>query len=102
LAAGKRKDLPGAKVIDQSTIAITLIASRGYFLGAIAYPCAWVVCKEAIEKSGGAIDEKSAIGTGPFTLLEYRRGAKVILGANTDYWGGRPKLDRIERPIVLD
>ncbi len=102
LAAGKRNDLPGAKVIDYQTLAISLNSPRGYFLGAIAYPTGWVVCKEAIEKSGGNIDEKSAIGTGPFMLHEYRRGSKVILAANPNYWAGRPKLDRIERPIVLD
>ena len=102
LAAGKRKDLPGVKVIDPSTVAVTLVGPRGYFLGAFAYPTSWVVCKEAIEKTGGLIDEHSAIGTGPFSLLEYRRGSKVILAANPDYWGDKPKLERIERPIVLD
>ena len=29
-------------------------------------------------------------------------GAKFVLTANQEYWGGRPKLDRIERPVVKD
>jgi oligopeptide transport system substrate-binding protein len=102
VAAGKRRDLPGVQVVDPRTLTITLDRPRGYFLGALAYPTGCVVCREAIEKNGGLFDEKTAIGTGPFILREYQHGAKVILDANPDYWGGRPRLARIERPIVLD
>ena len=102
VAAGKTKSLAGLKVIDKQTISVTVTKPMGYFLGAFAYPTANVVCKEAIEKNGGKLDEKAAIGTGPFVLAEYRRGNKLIFEANPDYYLGKPKLSRIERPIVLD
>jgi peptide/nickel transport system substrate-binding protein len=34
-----------------------------------------------------------AIGSGPFKLVEWRRGDFWRLEANEDYWGGAPKID---------
>ncbi len=110
VAAGKATDLSGVKVIDPKTVSITLVAARAYFLGKLTYPTSYVVPKEEVEKGnkteGGAftIDEKNAgqCGTGPFRLASYTRQSKVVLDANKDYWGGAPKLTRIERPIILD
>jgi peptide/nickel transport system substrate-binding protein len=34
-----------------------------------------------------------AVGTGPFELVEWRRGDFWRLEANPDYWGGAPKVD---------
>ena len=50
----------------------------------------------------GQSDENSAIGTGPFVLSRYTKGGQVSLEANPTYYAGRPKLDGIERPIILD
>jgi peptide/nickel transport system substrate-binding protein len=33
------------------------------------------------------------VGSGPFTLVEWRRGDFWRLEANPDYWGGAPKID---------
>ena len=40
------------------------------------------------------------IGIGPFRVVEWRRGDRVIMEANPYYFRGRPKLDRIEYHIV--
>jgi ABC-type transport system substrate-binding protein len=105
---GKATDLAGVKVIDPKTVQISLVAPRGYFLGKLTYPTAYVVAKEEIAKGpdapGGAktIDENNSVGTGPFTLKSYTRQNRLVLAANENYWAGRPKLSTIERPIVLD
>lgn len=101
-AAGRRRDLPGVSTPDAHTVVIRLTGPRGYFLGELSYPTAWVVCREAIEKNGGVLDEKALVGTGPFRLASYRHGYGFTLVANDAYWGGRPRLDRIERPIIRD
>lgn len=42
------------------------------------------------------------IGTGPYELAEWRKGDRLVLAANDDYWGGRPKLDRVTVVSVPD
>jgi oligopeptide transport system substrate-binding protein len=103
VTSGLRRGLEGVKVLDSRTVSIALDHPRGYFLGSLAYPTGNVVCREAVEKNGGRIDGPAqAIGTGPFRMAEYHSHARVVLTAFESYWGGRPKLDRIERPVVLD
>jgi ABC-type transport system substrate-binding protein len=102
VASGKTRELSGVKVVDPWTVVIRLKAPRAFFLGELAYNTGWIFCREAIEKTGGHIDETSAIGTGPFKLANYQHGARATLARFDDYWGGRPKLARIERPIVID
>jgi ABC-type transport system substrate-binding protein len=107
VADGKATDLAGVKVVDPKTIAITIDKPRAYFLGKLTYATAYAVPKEEVEKGklvDGAriIDETNAVGAGPFKLDSYVRQSKVTLAAFPEYWGGKPKLERIERPIVLD
>lgn len=99
---GKTKHLEGLKIVDAGTVQITLDKPRSYFLGTLAYISNAIVCKEAIEGRAGGMDPKGAVGTGPFQLSEYRSGSMVVLVANLAYRMGRPKLDRIERPIVIN
>ena len=107
-AAGTTADLAGVKAIDPKTVQITLVAPRAYFLGKLTYATAYVLPKEEVEKgekneSGAfSIGEKNCVGCGPFKLKEYLRQSRVVLEANADYWSGKPKLTRIERPIILD
>jgi peptide/nickel transport system substrate-binding protein len=35
------------------------------------------------------------VGTGPFKFVEWKRGERVVLKANTDYFAGRPHLDQV-------
>lgn len=110
VSAGKATDLAGVKVVDQKTVQITLVGPRAYFLGKLTYPTGYVLAKEEVakgpktEQGAETIDAKNAatVGTGPFRLASYVRQNKAVLDANPDYWGGKPKLTRIERPIVLD
>ncbi len=102
VADGKTATLAGAQALDEHTLQITIDRRKPYFLGKLTYPTAYVVCKEAVEKNGGRIDEKSMIGTGPFALAQYRPGYSVLLAANPLYHGGKPILDGIERPILPD
>lgn len=35
------------------------------------------------------------VGTGPYELAEWRKGDRMVLTANDDYWGGRPAVRTI-------
>jgi peptide/nickel transport system substrate-binding protein len=47
--------------------------------------------EEAIQKYG-ALD---GVGSGPFTLSEFKRGQFWRLQANPSYWAGRPEVDEV-------
>jgi peptide/nickel transport system substrate-binding protein len=42
------------------------------------------------------------IGTGPFKLVEYKRGEAAVLERNDLYWRGKPYLDKIVMRIIPD
>jgi len=105
----KAQEVKGVEVVDKYTLRITIDHPKAYFLAKLTYPTAYVVCREAIEQNGDEvngkrlrINERCAVGTGPFKMTQYVPGSKVVLEANKEYHAGAPKLDGIERPIVLD
>jgi len=102
VAAGRAPEAKGLAAPDDRTLEITIDAPKAYFLAKLTYPTAYAICREAIEKNGGRLDETNLVGTGPFRLTEYRRGERIVLERNPDYFEGAPKLARIERAVVLD
>ena len=99
--SGKTPHIAGVTVVGSNTLKIVLDQPRPYFLGKMTYPCAFVLCKEAVRE--GAIDRTSqAVGAGPFKIESYLPQQQVNLVANKDYYGGAPTIDRIERPIIKD
>jgi peptide/nickel transport system substrate-binding protein len=45
----------------------------------------------------GATDFRSAVGTGPFRLKEFKPGVRTVVTRNGNYWkSGKPYLDEIE------
>ena len=99
--SGKSDHISGITVVDPYTLKIELDQPRPYFIGKITYPCAFVLCKEAV--GNGSIDKpEQAIGSGPFKLESYLSQQQVNLVANKSYYGGTPTVERIERPIVKD
>jgi len=47
--------------------------------------------EDAITKYAG----REGVGSGPFTLTEFKRGQFWRLSANANFWGGRPKVDEV-------
>jgi len=99
---GKAESVKGIEAPDERTLKLTIDQPKAYFLSKLTYPTAYAVCKEAVEATGGAVTAESMIGAGPFRLTEYRRADRLILDANKEYYEGAPKLERIERRILLD
>lgn len=55
--------------------------------------------------SGNAIDQRSAseaIGTGPYRMVEFEPGERVVLEENEDYWAFDPAYSRIVFDIISD
>ncbi|AGL00380.1 ABC transporter substrate-binding protein [Desulfoscipio gibsoniae] len=41
-------------------------------------------------------------GTGPFKFAEYKNGEALVVTRNDEYWGDKPKLDRVIFKIIPD
>jgi oligopeptide transport system substrate-binding protein len=101
--SGKAKDLAGVKVIDPSTVAITIKKPKAYWIYTLTYPTAYIISKTARVSTELTADEVAAgAGTGPFRLVKYDIDQDVPLTANAQYWGGAPKIDGQQRLIVKD
>jgi len=64
-----------------------------------------IVSKKATEGKGTEDFNSGAatIGTGPYKLVEWARGDKVVYERNEDYWGVKPEWSKITvRPISND
>ncbi len=92
--AGERNDVPGVRVIDQRTLAITADAPKAYFLAKLTYPTAFVLDKNNVEIGSSWMFEPN--GTGPFRLAEYLPGEILRLERNEHYQLGPPKLDEVK------
>ena len=53
-------------------------------------------------KQVGADVSTKPVGAGPYKLVEYRKGDRVILQANEKYWAGKPDIDTIEFRAIPD
>lgn len=101
--AGKATEVAGIKALDPYTLTLQIDKPRPYFLGKLTYPVAFVFAKEAIKDPLKPMaSESEMIGSGPFKLTKINPDQSIILDANKDYWGGSPKVDGIDRPIVKD
>ena len=99
--AGAAKSVTGVEVVDAHTLKVTLDAPRPYFLGNLAYPCASVICKD-VAGPNEIHTLAETVGTGPFRFSRIAEDSQLDLEAFEGYWGGKPKVARISRPIVSD
>lgn len=96
------KGVPGIEVRDPKTVVFRLNQPTPYFLGKLTYLVASVVDVEKAPEGTDMTQLDQMVGTGPFKIASYEPQQVVVLEANPDYHGGSPKIQRIERPIILD
>jgi peptide/nickel transport system substrate-binding protein len=65
-----------------------LPARLGFYAGQI-------VPKKYMESVGPEVFNQKPIGTGPVRFVSWTKDDKVVLEANSDYWGGKPEFDRL-------
>jgi peptide/nickel transport system substrate-binding protein len=96
------EEVKSVDVIDDYTIAFTLIEPLAPFINNIAMTQFSIVSPEAVKKYGKEITN-NPVGTGPFRFVSRTHGSEVVLEKNPDYFRGPAKLDRlIFRSIVDD
>ena len=96
---GVTDKISGVAVIDEKTIQIKIDSPKAYFLQKLTYPTAYVLDRENVE-SGGRNWTDDPNGTGPFKLIEYKIGERLILERHDSYHLGAAGLKRIQMNLA--
>ena len=104
-AASVRSDwvmLTGVEKVDAQTVRFDLAYPDAAFphrltLGIV--PAEAVATPAPVEESPLSAQP---VGTGPYTLAEWRRGTSMELAANESYWGGAPAVTSITIVFAVD
>jgi len=89
------------KVVDDHTIDIVTEGPVAYFIDTIADRVSAIPPKYYAEVGAQEFAVKP-VGTGPYKFVSWRRGDRIVLEPNADYWGGAPKADQLVFWVVPD
>ena len=94
-STGKAAVVEGIQAPDPQTVRIALARPLPHFLQLLATPAAAIVPKEIYDDPAKGYLAQP-VGCGPFRVTRWERSSVMELSAFDDYYGGRPKLDRIQ------
>jgi len=89
------------KALDDYTVQFTLKHPFAPFLTSLAMVWNGVVSPEAALEYGKDF-RNNPVGTGPFVFKEWVHNDHITLDANPNYWGGKPKVDRVIFKVIPD
>jgi peptide/nickel transport system substrate-binding protein len=97
-------DVNSFQVIDDHTIKITLLKPYAPFVQSLGTVYANILNPKLEAQAGDDMGQKFLadhdMGSGAYKLDSWNRGNKMVLTANDTYWGGAPKLKKVNILIV--
>jgi oligopeptide transport system substrate-binding protein len=94
VSRGRATEISGLKVVNDTTVSLTLDAPKQYFLYKLTYPTAVLVDHRQIESNPKRWTQKPN-GTGPYKLKEWKLGDRLVLESYDGNVLGAPKLKSI-------
>jgi ABC-type transport system substrate-binding protein len=95
--------IPGLVALDKYTLRFKLTSADFLFPYTLAHVPFGAVAREVIEAYGNDV-QAHPVGTGPYTLKEWRRAARITLEANPNYrdvtWDFHPAADASDEAIA--
>lgn len=88
--SGSADNISGLKALDERTLQVTIDAPKPYFLLKLTYATAFVVDKANVESGSDWVYRPN--GSGPYKLIEWTRGKRIVYQANDDFYLGRPGI----------
>ena len=89
----------GARVLDPYTVEIT---TRTPFPALLFNLSRIHILPRAYAKMGTDAFAAKPVGSGPYRFVEWQRGQRIVLDANSDYWGGTPTPKRLAFRFIGD
>jgi len=103
VANGKAKVVSGVRALDSRRLQITLNQPTPYFPALASMWPYWVVDRNAVERSGRKwTNPPNLNATGAFRLVSQVPDSKYVFEANSRYFLGKPRVNRVEVTIVPD
>ena len=99
VANGSATEISGLKIVDDSTVSVTIDAPKQFFLYKLAYPTAFLVDQRQIQSNRKSWTQKPN-GTGPYKLKEWKLGERITLEAYENHHLGAPKLKTVEYDLT--
>jgi peptide/nickel transport system substrate-binding protein/oligopeptide transport system substrate-binding protein len=94
-AAGRANDVDGLSAPDDSTLDVVLEEPLNIFLTLLAMPVAAIVPAGASAELG-----QHPVGTGPWRFVAWSHDDAILLAANPEHWGTRPRSDTLRVRII--
>lgn len=94
-AAGSAQDVPGIRVVDDSTITLEITEPLNVFPKLLAMPVAAVVPTPTPDGF-----DQNPIGSGPWRFVSWAHDDAIVVSANENYWDGRPAEDTLIIRII--
>lgn len=95
---------------DPSTVVVKLSEPHAPLLADLAIYAFGVVPKKAVEAAGSGATAKDPTGkyftttpivtSGPFSVDSYKPNSEVVLKANKNYWGPKPKVSTLNIKVI--
>ncbi|TCK63383.1 ABC transporter substrate-binding protein [Curtobacterium sp. PhB136] len=91
-----------ATATDDHTVTLTLSRPDSALLESFSQPWVGMESPKALQRTQ-AVNCESPVGTGPFTITNWKHGDRVTLAENDDYWGTtKPRLSGITWRFLPD
>lgn len=93
------RPIKAVTVVDRMTLRIETVAPYPLLPGALSRIA---IVPRGVEQAGqDAFNAATAAhGTGPYRLVSYVPGDRIVLARNEAHWGGRPRWERVQMRIV--
>ena len=88
-------DAAGLEVVDDRTLRVPLLRPRGDFVSTVLSFASYVF-------PDGFDDWQHPVGSGPYRLVSYDAGQRIVLEARDDLPGAAPRLTRLEIGVISD
>ena len=92
----------GNFAVDGQTITADVVSYDPTIFKWMGFLTGYVLPRAYIERVGAEGFEAAPIGSGPYKVDRFERGAFVRLAANPDYWGGAPDFEAVTIKFVTD
>ncbi|MCL6449285.1 MAG: ABC transporter substrate-binding protein [Armatimonadetes bacterium] len=96
---GTFSNLEKVEAVGEREVKFTFRQPEPAFPAKVAYHGCPVFSPQSFDAEGKIVHP---YGTGPFKFAEYKKGEALTVVRNDDYWGGKPKLEKVIFKVIPD